>query len=164
MEEMPLLVTALLLSAAATPPTAPLKAPPTPRQITACAIATRQEVQHALQVPVEAGAGSQQAGGSTCDYAGESGQVTITLRRAAQPLDLQAELAALKAALPEARVSEIPLPGVRALLLDLHDSGAQLHILRNGRDYLLVSVLGFGGAAQARVAAESIAQRALARL
>lgn len=163
MEEMTLVAAALLFAAASTPPTASRQPAAQLRQIPACAAATRQEVQQALRAPVDFGKASHEAGGSTCDYAGETGQVTITLRRAAAPLDLNAEIAGLRAAVPDARLLEIPFAGVRALLLDLHQSGAQLHILRNGRDYLLVSVLGFGNSAHARAVAESIAHRALAR-
>ena len=162
MEEMTILLAALLLAVstprpAATSPVSRVQAVP------ACAAATRQEVQQAVGSPVDAGKLRQDAGGTACDFTSESGQVMITLHHSVAALDFNAEIANLKAAIPEARLVEVPMAGVRTLLVDLGGSGAQLHILRNGRDYLLVSVLGFGHSTAARVMAESIAQRALTR-
>lgn len=160
---MTLLAAAFLFASAATPSPA-LSAPAVRvRPVPACAAATRQEVQRALGASVDAGKLRQEAGGSTCDYAGETGQISISFHHAVAALDFGTEMLNLKAALPEAHLTEIPMAGVRALLVELDQSGAQIHILRNGRDYLLVSVLGFGNAAQVRAIAESIAQRALTR-
>jgi len=116
-----------------------------------------------LGAPIDAGRLRQEPGGSSCEFAGDGGQVSISLHHSVAALDFRAEIANLKASLPEARLVEIPMPGVRALLVDLAESGAQIHTLRNGRDYLLVSVLGFGDSIAARGIAESIAQRALTR-
>lgn len=160
---MTLTAAVLLFAAASTP--RPVSPAPAARaqQVTACAAATRQEVQQALGSTVDTGRLRPDAGGSNCDYSGETGQVSIGLHHAVAALDFNAEIVNLKAVLPEARLVEIPMAGVRALLVDLGEAGAQLHILRNGRDYLLVSVLGFGKASEARVMAESIANRALTR-
>jgi hypothetical protein len=163
MEEMTLTAAVLLFAVASTG--RPVSTAPVTRvqQVTACAAATRQEVQRALGSTVDIGKLRPDAGGSSCEYSGETGQVSIGLRHAAAALDFNAEIVNLKAVLPEARLVEVPMAGVRALLVDLGEAGAQLHILRNGRDYLLVSVLGFGNATEARAMAEYIAQRALTR-
>ncbi|HEY3441197.1 MAG TPA: hypothetical protein VGK29_10615 [Paludibaculum sp.] len=154
---------ALLLAVASTPrPHSAGPAPPMQR-ISACEGTTRQELQRDLGAAIQAGKLRQEAGGSSCEYEGEGGHVSISLHHAVAVLDFEAEIHNLKAALPEARLVEIPMSGVRALLVDLDESGAQIHVLRGGRDYLLISVLGFGNAAHARVIAESIAQRALTR-
>jgi len=160
---MPLAAAAFLFAVASTPyPVTPAPAARV-RSVSACATATRQELQRDLGAAIDAGKLRQEAGGSTCDFAGERGQISISLHHTVAALDFPGEIANLKAALPEARLVEIPMPGVRALLVDLDESGAQIHVLRNGRDYLLVSVLGFGNANHARAIAEGIAQRALAR-
>jgi hypothetical protein len=163
MEEMPLLATAFLLAALSTPRAASTYSGGQVHPVPACAAATRQELQRALGASIDAGKLRREAGGSTCDFTGDRGQVSISLHHAVAALDFDSEITNLKAALPEARLVEIPMPGVRALLVDLAESGAQIHVLRHGRDYLLVSVLGFGNAAQARSIAESIAKRALTR-
>ena len=160
---MTILAAFLLLAAASTPVTtapAPLSRP---QAVSACTAATRLEVERAVGASIDAGKLRQDAGGSTCDYTGDAGQITIALHHSVAALDFNAEIANLKAALPEARLVEVPMSGVRALLVDLAGAGAQLHVLRNGRDYLLVSVLGFGNSAQARTVAKSIAHRALTR-
>lgn len=159
-----LLPAAGLLLALATTPRLPAAGPaPQMPRVSACAAATRQELQRALGAAIDAGRLRQEAGGSSCEYEGERGHVSISLRHAVAALDFEAEIHSLKAALPEARLVEIPMSGVRALLVDLDESGAQIHVLRGGRDYLLISVLGFGNAAQTRAIAETIAQRALTR-
>ncbi|MBL0161911.1 MAG: hypothetical protein IPP47_33380 [Bryobacterales bacterium] len=154
---------ALLLAMATTPRILPAEPARPMQRISACAAATRQELQRALGAAIEAGKLRPEAGGSSCEYEGERGHVSISLRHAVAALDFEAEIHSLKAALPEARLVEIPMSGVRALLVDLDESGAQIHVLRGGRDYLLISVLGFGNAAQTRAIAETIAQRALTR-
>lgn len=159
-----LLTAAGLLLAIATTPRLPGAGPAPPmQQISACAAATRQELQRALGASIDAGKLRQEAGGTSCEYEGESGRVSISLHHTVAALDFEAEIQNLKGALPEARLVEIPMRGVRALLVDLDESGAQIHVLRGGRDYLLISVLGFGRAAEARAIAETIAQRALTR-
>jgi hypothetical protein len=167
MEEMTLVTAAFLFAAASTPRLVPPAPVARVQRVSACTAATRVDVQQApgtfINTDVDIGKLRQDASGSTCDYTGETGQVTIALHHSVAALDFNAEIANLKAALPEARLVEVTMPGVRALLVDVGGSGAQLHILRNGRDYLLVSVLGFGGSAQARTIAESIVHCALMR-
>ena len=45
-----------------------------------------------------------------------------------------------------------------------YGAGTQLHFIRGDRDYLMVSILGFGDAGAVSAAAEEIARAALARL
>ena len=163
MREMTLLAATLLLAAASTPRPAALADSSRVPLVSACAAATRQELQRAVGASIDAGKPRQEAGGSACDFIGENGQVTISLHHTVAPLDFATEISNLKSAMPEARLTEIPMSGVRALLVDLDSYGVQLHVLRNGRDYMLVSVLGFGNAGQARAIAQVIAQRALSR-
>ena len=54
--------------------------------------------------------------------------------------------------------------GGTAFFLDIAGAGTQLHIVRGDRNYLLVSVLGFGEAARVSRAAERMARKALGRL
>ena len=47
--------------------------------------------------------------------------------------------------------------------LDVAGAGTQLHVIR-GRDYLMISILGFGDAAQVSNAADRLAKIALRRI
>jgi hypothetical protein len=49
-------------------------------------------------------------------------------------------------------------------LLEIGDSGAQVHVIRGEHDYLMVSVLGLGNAARVAEIAEALASKALARI
>ena len=96
---MPLLAAALLLAAASTPAAtapAPLSRP---QAVSACTAATRLEVERAVGASIDVGKLRQDAGGSTCDYTGEAGQITIALHHSVAALDFNAEIASLKAAL-----------------------------------------------------------------
>jgi hypothetical protein len=161
---IPLLVSLAINSR---PPAQPpqLSAPATrQRVLSACSAVTKSDVELALGRSVSGGKEEFYAGESTCDYAGGNGQVTITLQRISGDLDIPAELESLKAMVPEANVREVSGIGSRAYLLDIGKAGAQLHVLHGSREYLLVSVLGFGEAQKVTSAAESLARTALARL
>jgi hypothetical protein len=54
--------------------------------------------------------------------------------------------------------------GSTAFFLDIAGAGTQLHVVRDDRDYVMVSILGFGDAAAVSAAAERIVRTALARL
>jgi hypothetical protein len=58
----------------------------------------------------------------------------------------------------------ISVLGGVAFFLDIAGAGTQLHFIRGDRDYLMVSILGFGDAGAVSAAAEEIARAALARL
>ena len=134
------------------------------KNLSACAAVTRAEVEEALGQAV--GKGREEAAGleSSCDYAAGNGQVTVTLQRLAAKLDLPFEMKSLKAAVPEGRVREAAGIATVAFFLDIPGAGTQLHVLRGERDYLMVSVLGFGESAEVAAAAEAMARKALGRM
>jgi hypothetical protein len=111
------------------------------RTVGACALVTRADVEQALGRSVGHGKEQTEGADSSCDYAGGKGQVTI----------------------PESRVRSAAGIGMVAFFLDIAEDGTQLHVIRGERDYLLVSVLGFGDAAQVSPAAERMARKALTR-
>ena len=134
------------------------------KTLTACAAVTKAEVEEALGQ--EVGKGREETAGpeSSCDYPAGTGQVTVTLRRLAAKLDLPFEMKSLKAAVPEGRVRAVPGVATLAFFLEIPGAGTQLHVLRGERDYLMVSVLGFGNSGEAAAAAEALARKALARM
>ncbi len=153
----------LLLHLASDARPAPISRPEPVRTLSACALVTRADVERALGRSVGNGKEEADGGNSSCDYAGGKGQVTITIQRLKSKPDMTAELASLKAAIPDARVREVGGLGPVAFFLDIADYGTQLHVIRGDRDYVLVSVLGFGDAEQVSAAAERMARQALQR-
>jgi hypothetical protein len=129
----------------------------------ACVAVTQRDVESALQRPV--GKGTEEGGGleSNCDYSSDNSIVSVRLQHLTQHLDISAELAALRQSLPTASVSEADGVGTRAFFLDIAGAGTQLHVVRGERDYLMVSVLGFGEPADVRAAAVALARTALDR-
>jgi len=103
------------------------------------------------------------AAASTCDYASDRGRVTVTVQRLDRDLDLSSEIAALQREIEGSSVRPAPAFGAHAFYLDIAGAGTQLHVIR-GRDYLLVSVLGFGEGPEVAVVAERMARTALGRL
>ncbi|MGP8247695.1 MAG: hypothetical protein ACLQVN_24680 [Bryobacteraceae bacterium] len=138
---------------------------------TACAVVTRADVEQALGRPV--GRGKEDIGddSSSCDYSAGSGIVTITVQHVRARLDVRAEVASLQRAIPGGHLREAHLAGTlagtpaetTAFYLDLAGAGTQLHVIRGGHDYVLISVLGFGEADRVSQAAEKIARKALER-
>jgi hypothetical protein len=72
------------------------------------------------------------------------------------------ESAALEREIEGASARPAPGFGPAAFFLDIAGAGTQLHVIR-GHEYLLVSVLGFGDAAQVSAAAEKMARAAMSR-
>jgi hypothetical protein len=130
----------------------------------ACGLVDRLDVQMLLGRGVEAGVEEQTAGGSSCGYSVRTGRIEISVQRLSADLDLAAELGNLRAAAPGADLKEITLDGARAFTLDLHEDGLQLHAILQGRDYLMISVLGCGRAESVAALARSLAGKALKRL
>lgn len=122
------------------------------------------EVEQALGRFVDKG--SEEAGRlrSTCDYQSRNGIVTITIQRLTEELNLKTEKDALKAAFPAATLRKVEGIGSEALFLDMPDAGAQLHVIQDGRYYVLISVLGFGKPSEVAPAVEKIAHKVLDRL
>lgn len=77
---------------------------------------------------------------------------------------MEAEIAGLKASIPESVIRKARGLGKRAFFLDIPGAGTQLYVINGDSDFLMVSVLGFGEAAQVSPAAESLARKALGRL
>jgi len=130
----------------------------------ACTAVTKADIEAALGRPVSGGVEHRGDAQSTCDYEGGDGEVTIALIHSSDKLDADAEIADLKKLLPEGVVRDATGFGARAFFVDIPSAGTQLHVLRGDHDYLMVSVLGFGGPAQVSDAVMGIARKALDRL
>ena len=154
----------LLLSLVANTRPAPAPKPVPIKAVSACVAVTRADLEQALGRSFSAGKEETSGAESSCDYAVDGGQVTIMVHRLTEALDMPAELASLKSAIPGARLREVAGIGTRAFFLDIGDAGTQLHVIRGNRDYLLVSILGFGDATRVSAAAEKMARKALDRL
>jgi len=131
--------------------------------LSACSLVSQADVRQAFGRAVAAGVESRDGEQSSCDYDGGNGQVTITVRRLAAPIDLQVEIAALQRSIPEGRVRAAGGMGPAAFFLDIPGAGAQLYVVRGGA-FVMVSALGFGEAARVSDAAAALARKALAGL
>ena len=152
----------LLIAASIVPITRPApriasKAP------TACLALTRSDVQFALGRGVGKAEEENSAAASTCDDASDRARVSVTVQHLDRDLDLSTEVAALQREIEGSSVRPAPGFGTHAFYLDIAGAGTQLHVIR-GRDYLLVSVLGFGEGPVIAAAAERMALTALGRL
>ena len=142
---------------------APAKRAITPHRLTACAVVTRADVEQAIGRPVDAGNEEIEGPASTCDYAGGGALVSITVQRLAVKPDRAVEIANLRKEIPDG--AERAAPGFAdAFFWDLPGAGTQLHVLNGDREYVMVSILGFGEARAVASAAERIARRAISRL
>jgi hypothetical protein len=142
---------------------AALAPPPTPiRVFNACFAVTRTDVAVALGRSVSKPEEETSTNASTCDYTGNHGRVTISLQRLEREPDIAAEIAALQREIAGASARPAAAFGPKAFFLDIPDGGTQLHVIR-GRDYLMVSVLGFGDAPVVSRAVETMARAALSR-
>ena len=141
-----------------TPRPAPSKA------LGACSAVTAADLEAALGRRFGRGQEESHGAESTCDYGAGKGQVSITIQRLGAKPDLAVEIASLKQSIPESSVRMAPSLGSAAFFLDVAGAGTQLHVIRDGRDYLMVSILGFGDAGQVSPAAERIARAALGRI
>lgn len=147
----------LLLAAAASHTPAIQSTRTAPKLPAACLAVTRADVELALGRSVSKPQQGDTAAESTCDYVADRARVTITLQRLDRDLDLPAEIAALQKEIEGSTVRPAPALGPSAFFLDIAGAGTQLHIIR-GRDYILISVLGFGEAPQVSPAVQKLAQ------
>ena len=92
------------------------------------------------------------------------GEVSITIPRLKAKLDVAAEIESLKRSIEDCSVRMISGLGGTAFFLDIASAGTQLHVIRDDRDYAMVSIVGFGDAAQVSAAAERVARAALGRI
>ena len=153
----------LLFAAAATRP-AVVSRPVPPKALGACWAVTPADVERVLGRQFGRGHEENHAAESTCDYAAGNGQVSITIQRLKAKVDIALEIESLTKNIPESTVRVLPGLGGVAFFLDLAEAGTQLHAIRDDRDYVMVSILGFGDAPAVSVAAERLARAALGRI
>ena len=130
----------------------------------ACSAVTADDLERALGRRFWRGQEESHGAESTCDYGAGNGQVSITIQRLQAKVDMAAEIASLKESIPESTVRMAEGFGGVAFFLDIEGAGTQLHVIRDDRDYVMVSILGFGDAAQVSAAAERVARAALGRI
>jgi hypothetical protein len=143
---------------AATPSPSPTKA------IGACTAVTSRDLERALGRQFGHGQEDTRGSESTCDYGTGNGQVSIVIMRLNEKLDLRAEIASIQRTVENAKVRMAPEFGTTAFFLDIDGAGTQLHVVRGERDYVMVSILGFGEAPTVSAAATRVAKAALGRL
>jgi hypothetical protein len=149
------------VSAATQNPAAGLPSPA--RQLTACSIVTKADVEQAIGLSVSDGTEEIQGKSSTCDYGTKTGLISITIQKLTNKPDLKNEILALKKEIPEGVVRDAPgFP--EAFYLDIPDAGTQLHIVNGGFQHLMISILGFGDASEVSGVAVRIARKAMSRL
>lgn len=132
--------------------------------MSACAAVTKTDVFQALGVAVEKDQEIVEGLASTCDYSRRHGQVSVTVQSLQQKLNLEPEIAALKESFPDSAIREATGLGARAFFLDIPGAGTQLYVIQGDSNFLMVSILGFGEAAQVSPAAEALARKALGRI
>ena len=125
---------------------------------------TAADLERALGLGFGRGQEESRGAESTCDYGVGKGQVSITIQRLSAKLNLPAEIESLKENIPESTVRMSSGLGSTAFFLDIAGAGTQLHVIRDDRDYVMVSILGFGDAAAVSAAAERMARAALGRI
>jgi hypothetical protein len=72
--------------------------------------------------------------------------VTVTMQQLGAPPGLAQEKRSLLAEFPGASVRDTRVPGADAFFIDLPQAGTVLYVLRGGRDYVMVAILGCGSA------------------
>jgi len=84
------------------------------------------------------------------------------MQRLRAPVDLELEIASLVKDVEDSSVRLAPEFG--GFFLDIAGAGTQLHAIRGDREYVMISILGFGNAPQVSIAAERLVKIALGRL
>jgi hypothetical protein len=153
-----LFATAVSTKPAVTPRLAPSRA------LGACSAVTAADLERALGRRFGHGREESHGAESTCDYGAGNGQVSITIQRLNAKLDIPAEIESLTQSIEDSSVRMISGLGSTAFFLDIASVGTQLHVVRDDRDYVMVSILGFGNAAAVSAAAERVARAALGRI
>jgi hypothetical protein len=153
----------LLLAAVSSRPAVTLRSAPS-KALSACSAVTAADLERALGRRFWRGQEESHGAESTCDYGAGNGQVSITIQRLHARLNIPAEIESLKESIPESTVRMAAGFGSAAFFLDIEGAGTQLHVIRDDRDYVMVSILGFGDALQVSAAAERVARTALGRI
>ena len=154
----------LLFAAAASTRPAVVSRPAPSKALGACSAVTAADLERALGRRFGRGQEESHGAESTCDYGAGNGQVSITIQRLNAKVDIATEIESLKTSIPESTVRMISGLGSTAFYLDIAGAGTQLHAIRDDRDYVMVSILGFGDAAAVSTAAERLARAALGRI
>ena len=149
----------LLLLAAAARSSA--SAPRPPKALGACAAVTAEDLHRVLGINFRGGQESGTGSERTCDDTAGTAQISVTIQTLQAPLDIPAEIEALKRALPGSTARRID---ASSFLLEIPNAGAQLYTIRGSRDYLMISILGLGDAATIGPAAQQLARAALSRI
>lgn len=162
---VPLLMAASTAPATTPPkPVGPATASVVRGSVSACSAVTKADVAQALGLGVEKEDEQQEKLASTCTYTRRRAQVSVTVQRLQKKLNMETEMAALKASMPDSAVREASGLGDRAFFLDIPGAGTQLYVINGDSDFVMVSVLGFGEATQVSPAAEALVRKALGRL
>jgi len=154
----------LLFAAAVSKPPVVISRPTPSKALGACSAVTAADVERALGRRFGPGQEESHGAESTCDYGAGNGQVSITIQRLNAKVDIATEIESLKGSIPESTVRMTSGLGSAAFFLDIARAGTQLHAIRDDRDYVMVSILGFGDAAAVSTAAERLVRAALGRI
>jgi hypothetical protein len=154
----------LLAAAAASSPAGPSQQLAPVKTLSACSAVTPADLERAFGLTFGRGQEETHATESTCDYASGHGQVSITIQRLARKLDMPKEIEAMKQTIEGSSVRLAEGIGTTAFYLDIPSAGTQLHVIIGERNYLMVSVLGFGDASTVSAATEKLTHAALGRL
>jgi hypothetical protein len=100
-------------------------------------------------------------GSSTCDYSANGRQVTVTMQQLGAPPDLAQEKRSLLAEFPGSTIRDTRVPGADAFFVDVPQAGTMLYVLRGGRDYVMIAILGCGSPEAVSPAALRLAKTAL---
>lgn len=130
------------------------------KALTACEAVTAADLQTALGVAF--GRGVEAAG--VCDYSARNAAVSIAVRKLAVKPDLALEMDAMRRELPGAIARRVEGIAEAAFVLEIPGAGAQVHAIRADGEYVMVSILGLGEAANVERAAARLARLALSRL
>jgi hypothetical protein len=136
-------------------------APVAPKVLSACTAVTRTDIEMALGRKFARGAEETSNGSSTCDYTAGSGQVSVTLQRLGAAPDLEQEKRSLLAQFRGSSIRDAAVAGTDAFFVDLPGEGTLLYVLRDGRDFAMIAILGCGDAESVSPAALKLARTAL---
>lgn len=154
----------LLLLASAPPANAVRNLKAEATAVITCTAVSRRQVEAAIARTVDSATQENTSAASTCVWSAADTEVTISVQQLQPNFDLPAELHTLKEAFPGSTVREVSVGGGQAFALELSGAGAQLHIVRGAREYVLISVLGGPQAARNLAAASDLARALLPSL
>jgi hypothetical protein len=75
--------------------------------------------------------------------------------------DLAQEKRSLLAEFPGSSVRDTQMPGADAFFVDMPEAGTLLYVVRGGREYVMVAILGCGAPEQVSLAVLKLAKTAL---